>query len=202
MKLYLTKEKCWDVINLQQRPANITQRKWTEMEENASYQIGVLIEDNQLPFIKRTNSAREAWLALVKHHKKSSLSTKIRLLRKLYHETLPPSGCMEDHLMKLMHYYDELCEMAHVVDDEQFVSIIMTSVGDDYDNIITALDCRNTDELILDFVKCKLLDEYERKTKNMNQEKAVAHQVFSKAYFCDFCETKGHVKKSCSKFLN
>ena len=122
MKLYLQKEKCWEVINLKQRPTNITQRKWTEMEQNASYHIGVLIEDTQLPFIKRTNSAREAWLKLAKHHKKSSLTTKIRLLRKLYHEILPTNGNMEDHLLKLMHYYDELCEIGHVVDDTQFRS--------------------------------------------------------------------------------
>lgn len=170
MKLYLQKEKCCNVINLDERPANITQRKWTEMEQQANYHIGVLIEDNQVPFIRRTNSAREAWLELSRHHKKSSLTTKIRLLRKLYHKILPANGNMEDHLLKLMKYYDELCEIGHVVDDKQFVSIIMTSVGEDYDNLITALDCRKEDELTLDLVKCKLLDEYERKFRNQFSE--------------------------------
>lgn len=42
----------------------------------------------------------------------------------------------------------------------------MTSVGEEYDHLITALDCRNEEELTLDLVKCKLLDEYERKSKN------------------------------------
>lgn len=205
MKLYLQKEKCWDVIHLDNRPGNITIRNWTEMEQNASYHIGVLIEDSQLPFIKRTNSPREAWMELSKHHKKSSLTTKIRLLRKLYHKILPTDGNMEEHLLKLMQYYDELCQIGHVVDDKQFVSIIMTSVGEEYDSLITALDCRNEDELTLDLVKCKLLDEYERKSKNQfseNQEESQS-SVFkfsTKSYYCDFCKAKGHVKKSCPKF--
>lgn len=203
MKLFLQKEKCWDVINLEGRPANITQRKWNEMEQNANFHISVLVENNQLPFIKRTNSPREAWVELSKHHKKSSLTTKIRLLRKLYHQVLPKDGNMEDHLLKLMEYYDELCEIGHVVDDKQFVSIIMTSVGEEYDNLITALDCRNEEDLSLDFVKCKLLDEYERKTKDQFSENQgeTAYKIFTKPYYCDFCKTKGHIKKNCSKFM-
>lgn len=204
MKLYLQKEKCWDVINLAERPGNITQKNWTEMEQKAKYEMSILIDDNQLPFIKRTNFAREAWIELAKHHKKSSLTTKIRLLRKLYHEVLPKNGNLEDHLFKLMKYYDELCEIGHVVDDKQFVSIIMTSVGEDYDNLITALDCRNENELTLDLVKCKLLDEYERKMKTddkENQDETI-YKVYSKSIYCDFCKVKGHVKKSCPKFMN
>lgn len=108
MKLYLKSEKCWEVVGERQRQANISIRRWNEMEEKANYLISVLIENSQLPFIKRTNSAKAAWDELSKHHKKSSLSTKIRLLRKLYHEVLPMDGNMEEHLSKLIAYYDEL----------------------------------------------------------------------------------------------
>ena len=88
------------------------------------------------------------------------------------------------------------------MDDNQFVSIIMTSVGEEYDNLITALDCRNEEELTLDLVKCKLLDEYERKSKNHeeSEQTSSAFQFSTNSHFCDFCKTKGHVKKSCSKF--
>lgn len=89
MKLFLKNEKCWEVIEHENRPANVTARKWTDMEEKANYLLSIYIENIQLPFIKRTVTAKNAWDELAKHHKKSSLSTKIRLLRKLYHEILP-----------------------------------------------------------------------------------------------------------------
>ncbi len=85
------------------------------MEQDANYYLSIMVENNQLPYIKRTQFAREAWVQLAKHHRKTSLTTKIRLLRKLYHEVLSNGGDMKDHLSKLMSYYDELCEVVYVV---------------------------------------------------------------------------------------
>lgn len=198
MQLYLKNEKCWDVINERNRPDDISERRWYKMEQRANYLISVMIQDNQLPIIKRADSARDAWIELCKHHRKSSFSSKIRLLRKRYHEILPTNGNMEDHLSKLMEYYDELCEIGHVIDEQQLVSIILTSVGDDYDHLVTALDCRNENELTLDMVKCKLMDEYDRKTKNENKEEAALKLQVMK--YCDFCKGAGHLKKNCFKF--
>lgn len=201
MKLYMKTEKCWEAVINDARPNAIAAAKWNEMLEKADYIIGTFVDDNQLPIIKRTDSPKAAWDALSSYYKKSSFSSKMRVLRKLYHEVLPKNGDMEAHLIKLMNYYDELCELGHVVDDEQFVSIMLTSVGEDYDNLITALDCRDEDDLTLAFVKSKLLDEYDRKKKNESSN-GVAMKVFSKPIVsCHFCDKKGHVKKFCSKFI-
>lgn len=104
MKLYLKNEKCWDVIENAERPNTITATKWDKMQERASFFIGAMVEDNQLPFIKRTDSPKAAWDALSKHYKKASFSYKIRLLRKLFHEVLPKNGDMETHLLTLVEY--------------------------------------------------------------------------------------------------
>lgn len=205
MRLFLKTEKCWNVIEHEERPTTITVRNWGEMDERAMYFISISIENNQLPLIKRTTSARGAWEALRKHHNKATLSTKIRLLRKLYQTILPKGGNMEEHLSTLINYYDELCEIDHVVDDQQFLLITMTSVGEDYDSLITALDCRKENELTFDLVKSKLLDEYERKIKSADfemdgQSVAAIKQVGKK--YCDFCKVSGHIKKFCGKFDN
>lgn len=116
---------------------------------------------------------------------------------------MPKNGDMEQHLTKLMQYYDELCDIDHVIDDHQFVSIVMTSVGEDYDNLITALDCRDEEHLTFELVKSKLLDEYERKVKNdyfaTEGESLAGLKNYAKKY-CDFCKEPGHVKKFCGKF--
>lgn len=140
MQLYLKDEKCWDVINEQFQPDDVSDRKWNKMEGHANYLISLMVEDSQLPIIKRAGSARDAWIELCKHHRKSTFYTKIRLLRKMHHEILPNHGNKDDHLSKLMQYCDELCEIGHVIDDQQFVSIILTSVREEYDNLVTALD--------------------------------------------------------------
>lgn len=201
MKLFLKNEKCWDVIENDQRPNRVTVATWTKMGEQAAFYLGAYVEDSQLPIIKRTNSPKAAWDALSNHHKKASFSNKIRLLRKMYQEVLPKNGDMEAHLTKLMDYYDQLCEIGHVLDNEVFVSIVLTSVGDDYDNLVTALDCREEADLTLELVKTKLLDEYDRKKKS-DSSNGMAMKVFSKPPVnCHFCDKKGHVKKYCTKFM-
>lgn len=201
MKLLMKNEKCWEVIENAERPVNITATKWEKLKEKAAYNLGAYVEDNQLPIFKRTDSPKDAWDALAKHHKKSSFSNKVRLLRKLYQEALPKNGDMEAHITKMLDYYDQLCEIGHVIEDDVFVLILLTSVGDDYDNLITALDCRDEGDLTLDLVKNKLLDEYDRQKKNESSNN-VAMKVFSKSIpSCHFCDKKGHVKKFCSKYI-
>lgn len=78
---------------------------------------------------------------------------------------------------------------------------MLTSVGEEYDNLITALDCRDEEDLTLDLLKSKLLDEYDRKKRNESSN-GVAMKVYSKPVInCHFCDKKGHIKKFCSKFL-
>lgn len=197
MQLHLKMKNCWGVIDEPARPHNVSERKWEKMERKANYHISIMVEDNQLPIIKRSDSARGIWIELCKHHRKGTFSTKIRLLRKMYHEILPKHGNMENHISKMMEYYDDLREIGHVIEEQQFVSIILTSVGDDYDHLVTALDCRHEDELTLEMVKSKLLDECDRKNKNENKENT-ALKVQMK--YCDFCKGAGHLKKSCFKF--
>lgn len=89
------------------------------------------------------------------------------------------------------------------MDDKEFVLIVITSVGEDYDNLITVLDSKNEDELTFDLVKCKLLAEYERRIKNNDKENydegVFKIKTFNRKY-CDFCKESGHIKKYCSKF--
>lgn len=200
MQLYLKNEGCWDVINLPNRPDGISERSWNKKESHANYLISIMVENNQLPIIKRCDSARSTWIDLCKHHRKSTFSAKIRLLRKLYHEMLPKNGNMENHLSKIMEHYDELCEIGHIIEEQQFVSIVLTSVGEEYDHLVTALDCRKEDELTLDLVKCKLLDEYDRKMNKENKEESESVMKVQGMKYCDFCKGAGHLKKSCFKF--
>ncbi len=128
-----------------------------------------MIENNQLPFIKRTNTAKGTWNELLKHHKESSFALSIQLSRKLYRQTLPKGANMIEHLAEMMKCYDELYDIGHVIADNQFVLVVLTSVGEDYDNLINVLDCKEEEELTFDLIKCKLISD-ERKSKHESVE--------------------------------
>lgn len=102
MKLFLKSEKCCYVIEQDaRRNAIIVHTKEKKMNEQAGFIISACVEVNQLPIIKRMASPKATWDALSNYHEKSPFSSKMRLLRQLYHEGLQKNGDMDAHLTKL-----------------------------------------------------------------------------------------------------
>jgi len=68
----------------------------------------------------------------------------------------------------------------------------------------TALDARPDDELTLEYVKGKLIDEFKRRTEN-NDKSATALKALnlnkiktrSETHDCFYCKKSGHLKKDC-----
>lgn len=92
------------------------------------------------------------------------------------------------------------------MDDNQFISVTLTSVGEYYDNLITVLDCKEEDDLTFNLIKSKLIAEYERKlVKSIENKENESESVFkihtgATKKYCEFCKENGHNKKFCFKF--
>ncbi len=64
------------------------------------------------------------------------------------------------------------------------------------------LDCKDEEELTFDLIKCKLISEYERKSKPESaevEEESIMKFVTKK--YCNFCKESGHIRKFCPKFI-
>lgn len=82
MQLLLIKEKVWYTIS-KDKPTTLTE-EWTEDDQLAIALIGLNIEDNQLPHVRKTTEAKAAWNALKTMHEKDTLVTKVTLMREMY----------------------------------------------------------------------------------------------------------------------
>jgi hypothetical protein len=149
----------------------------------------------QLIHIKRAETAKEAWEALKKYHTKSTLSSKIRLTKKLFKAELPKGGSMESHLQQMFEWMEELREVDAELKDTFIVTTLLASLNEDYDTLITALEARKEDDLKIEFVRSKLLEEWDKlKLRDQKKESAMktVHSTHSsKAYSSD------HTKKTC-----
>lgn len=200
MKMFLEKEGCWDVV-VGEKPVNVAEADWVLLDKKAMWNIGLCVDNSQLIHIKNSKTSREAWSALKKYHAKVTLSSKVSLIKKLFKAQLPKGGNMEEHLLQMFQWLDELNEMGAQFAESLTVIIILSSLNEDYDTLITALEARNDEDLQTEFIRTKLIEEWEKKGKSGKKETAL--KVGRNPKFqpkCYFCKKEGHLRAKCPEY--
>lgn len=215
VELLLIREDLWHTVG-EVRPS-VPDAQWLKADRQARATIGLLIEDDQLRHIKDTNSAKEAWTALQNYHQKATLTNQVFLFKRICSMKLSENGDMENHINTMLNLADQLAALGEVLKDKMVIALILCSLPESYNTLITALETRSEDELTIELVKGKLLDE-DRRRKNARehtdeQEDKALKTQFKKSVkptlqkqdvkdiTCFFCKKPGHLKKDCRKYM-
>lgn len=204
VKLLLVKEGGWTTVE-DAKPEPVTQ-EWKSKDAQALATIGLLVDDNQLVHIRKAQSAAEAWMNLEKFHVKKTLSNKVSLMKKICRLRLEKHGDMESHIAKLTELVDKLNDLQpnNFLTDQWQVAILLSSLPDEYETLITALETRSEDDLTLEAVKGKLTDEWmkrrSREACDEGAESVLQTNARGSNDKCFFCKKGGHVKADCEKF--
>lgn len=129
---------------------------------------------------------------------------------------LSENGDMENHLNAMLNSIDQLAALGEALKDKMVIALLLCSLPESYNTLITALETRSIDELTIELVKGKLLDE-DRRRKNakiqMDERDDKALKVLLKKFVktsqkqdvgevtCFFCKKTGHLKKDCRKYI-
>lgn len=204
MQIFLEKENCFDVIEKEAKPTTVKDDDWKAMDKKARFYIVMGVEANILVHIKKTATAREAWSILKKYFVRNTLTAYVRLARKLFKAHLEIGGNMEAHLNQMFTWFDELNELStDNFDEKRKLIIILSSLNEEYDTLITALEARNDEDLTVELVRNKLLEEWEKKK---SKETATALKVYEKKPVhvqkkkCFFCKKEGHIRIQCEEY--
>lgn len=203
MELLLMKENLWKTVN-EEKPEEVLPT-WTRCDEKARATIGLALEDNQLCHIMGAVSAKEMWDKLKGYHERGSLSNKIYVLRRLCTMRLTDDGSMSEHLVQASELVHRLASMGEPLKEHLVVAILLSSLPEKYNTLVTALEGRPEEDLMLDYVKGKLLDEWRRSNEDRMQktsEKAMKTTVNfeerrSVAWTCYYCKKEGHLIRNC-----
>ena len=144
------------------------------------------------------------WDGLVKIFERKSVAKRMHLNRQL-HELRYTSGPLQDHFVK----FDRIMRMYRnaggQIDDIDVVCRLLLSLGSQYDAVVTSIESQPEEQLTMDFVKCRLLDEEIKRKGAALDVREAKHDsaAFSggarrkpkqtkKVFECFGCEKEGH----------
>ena len=201
VELLLRKENLWGVVN-EPKP-EVPDADWMEQNGKALVLIGLLLDDNQLQYVRRLEYAFEYWNALKSNHERATLTNKVSVLKSICRLKLDEKGSMSEHLSQMSELSEKLHQMGEPIKDSLLIAFMLSSLPDSYNSIVMALEARPENELSIEMVKEKLLQEDLRRrvnSSNSNIDVAMKTRTKIKPKFfkCFNCDQVGHIQRNCT----
>ena len=175
MKMHLIGQDLWDLVQgLEVLPedANEKQREHFRKRTNKSLSIICLsVEEDLQIYVRDCASGREAWENLEGHFEEKTLSKKILYRRKLYSLKLDRNSTMEAHVNNVKNVADHLMALNDPVAEKDLVMILISSLSDEYNNLITALETLQEEQLTWTYVRDRVISEFLRKKGDSTKPK-------------------------------
>eukprot|EP00795_Rhopilema_esculentum_P016775 gene16775-8236_t len=221
MKMYLIGKDLWELVtgeetlNAAANPEQ--QRRFRKRENVALATVCLSVETSLQIYVRSAKNAKEAWDNLEQHFERKSLSQKIFYRRKLYSARMGKGAKMIDHI----NYIKTLAEHLEAVDDEiaekDLVIILISSLPEEYNYLITALETIAEEKLSWNYVRDRLIHEYDKMqggsegtvstpkaeacqdalfTKKLTEHKKINN---CKKFQCHYCKKPGHFARDCFK---
>ena len=172
--------------------------------------------------IKNARTSNEVWKKLNTLYESKNTTNKLILKKCLTNMRMKDNETMTEYLDKFRTATEELEAIGSPMEEEDLISTLLNSLPSSYDNLIISLESRG-DEITLDFVHARLLQEELRrekrgeegetlfisKTENKKEEanltksgkKLLSKEELSKVT-CYYCNKKGHFANRCFKKIS
>lgn len=211
VELLLVREDLWKYVNPGNPPVAIAAAggiagnaaevaAWGAGDQRARATIGLLVEETQHALIRNTTTAKEAWESLQKHHEKVTLSAKVGIFYRLCDMRYTDGEDIEQHLYEMEQLFEKLSKAGTNLGRELEVMMVLRSLPKSFSTLTTALDCRKEEEITLELVKQKVMDEVMKRKGDEKSEKALRVKEKApnkKSVVCHNCQKVGHKKKDC-----
>lgn len=159
------------------------------------------IAEDQLEYVKDKRTAKEAWEALKNAFERVGIAGKLFLRKQFQEMRLKEGGNVKAFLLQFDKVLREMKAAGVKTEEEDVVCQLLLALPKSYEALITALETIKTDELTLDYVKKRLLDE-QVKRSNSNHEENEGDSAFAGrkvGFKCYGCHQFGHKRADCPK---
>lgn len=140
MEMLMIREELWYVID-EPKVEPVTPQ-WIKDDKRARATIGLCVEENQFSIVKKADSAKEFWEKLREYHEKTTVTSRVSLLKKLCNLNLGENGDMDRHLMQVDELFDRLTIAGQAMEESLKIAMILRSLPESYGGLVTALESR------------------------------------------------------------
>ncbi|XP_053691472.1 uncharacterized protein LOC128739988 [Sabethes cyaneus] len=139
--------------------------------------------------------------------KKDDRKAKETIILLLEDSQFPQRGDLEKHLSVVDELFDRLDAAGMALDKDTKICMVLRSLPPSYDGVVFALDNRSDDDISLDVIKSKLMEEYNRRLEREGSSAKVEAMRVSdgksmrETRVYHFCKMQGHLKRNCRKFI-
>ena len=187
LKMYLIGKDLWDIVQgkevltAEPEPTEKQRNDYRKRDQHSLAIIWLSIQTGLQIYVRSCNTGKEAWDNLCAHFEEKTLSKKIFWRRKLYELRLSNSCTMESHINELKTISEHLEALNDAVLEKDLVMILISSLPEDYNNLITALETLKEEQLTWTYVRDRLLSEYQRKKDGNQQKKSGQDALLSRS---------------------
>jgi hypothetical protein len=189
-------------------------KRSAEKMNEAHAEIILRVEDGQLAHCMRSTDPREIWHTLESVHRAAGFATSLALRRKFLTAKKTSTQTMQAWLGQVQALAFRLQQAGIVISDQDKILALTMGLPPAYDAVIINFDSTPSDQLTLNHVIARLLNEEVRQIASNpdvpedNIDEAMAATPGGKArrsrqagnnadITCFFCDKKGHYKSEC-----
>ena len=218
MKMFLIGKDLWEIVNgfetLDENATAEEKRKFKKRENLALASVCLSVSSSLQIYVRSAETGKEAWDSLAKHFQQKTLSRKIQLRRKLYSAKLEKGSDMVEHINAVKTIAEHLEAIGDPIAEHDLVIILISSLNDEFNPLITALETIAEENLTWDYVRDRLIHEAEKSksacsgnnvkdalfTNNkLNDESKRQKKGKKSKNACYYCNEKNHFARDCTK---
>lgn len=165
------------------------------------------IHDSQLEYVQDKRSPKQVWDALKRVFERKSIASRMHIKRQMLSMRFDGQQ-LQEHFLRFDKLVREYRGTGADMDDLDVVCHLLLTLGPNFSTVVTALETMPEQNLTMEFVKCRLLDE-EIKQKGADIELGAERNdtaAFSGTKFgskqlkklrCFCCKKEGHKMVDC-----
>jgi len=175
MRSVLVFNDLWHYVDGSEAKPNVNAQDWLKKDAKALALINLSISQNQLNYVRKAETSKQAWDGLVAIHESRGPVRKAALYKGLLRMKKSSDVSMTQYVSDFVHKAEQLETAGIKLPDDLLSIMLLMSLPTEYENFCVAIESR--DELpVIEYLKRKLIEEEARQSDRDTKKSGVHNE--------------------------
>lgn len=121
------------------------------------------VDDEHRVHVNKSEGGKKSWDALQNFFSPKSIGYQVHLIVKILSNRMDYGSDLRYHINRMLQLFVELALTGHVLEENVKVTMLMNSLSDEYDHVVSSLEYWTRADVTVESLISKLIDEYDKK---------------------------------------